>query len=109
MKAERRPISDRLRTAIKISPIRAYLLARRAGIHRATLRCWMNRIATPANQAAVVELGRILGVPANECFEPLSAAHPRVGSRRIAAPDRSRRARLVGGKTSVGPDVIAAK
>ena len=69
---DRRTISERLRVAVKTSSIRGYQLADQIGIHRATLSCWVNRIANPANPRAVFKLGRILGVPANECFETAS-------------------------------------
>ena len=73
MVSERRPISDLLRTRIKLSKTPAYVLAGKAGINRTTLSCWMNGISNPANQDAVLELGRILDVPASECFEPASS------------------------------------
>lgn len=87
MVSERRPISDLLRAKIKLSNTPAYVLARVAGVNRTTLSCWMNRIANPANHDAVVELGRILGVPASDCFEAppsppsggASASMPRSG------------------------------
>jgi hypothetical protein len=103
----RRPISDRLRIAVKTSPIRSYVLADRIGIHRATLSCWINRIADPANPRAVVALGRILGVPARECFGPrMSLRDRRIAARGMSHSDGSRASRLV--STRLGASVTDA-
>lgn len=68
-------ISQRLRFAVKTSPIRQYKLARGIGVHHSTLSCWLNGIsAVQSGDPRIVKLGAILGVPARECFEELVAS-----------------------------------
>ena len=47
--SERLALTEKLRIAIKTTPIRGYELARRIGVHRTTLSCWLNRISMPAD------------------------------------------------------------
>jgi hypothetical protein len=76
MSSDRRAISERLRIAVKLSRVPGYLLAGKIHRHRSTLSGWVNRIAHPADEHAVVELGRLLGVPAAECFQDEGSVCP---------------------------------
>ena len=90
MKTQRRHISDRLRTAIKMSPIPGYELAGQGGVNRSTLSCWVNRINAPSDPKPVLALGRILDVPASECFAPTSIPPPAATTMPASSGERKR-------------------
>jgi hypothetical protein len=73
MSSGRRMISKQLRDTVKLSKTPGYWFARKIHRHRSTLSAWINGISCPADENAVVELGRLLGVPADECFAPEGA------------------------------------
>lgn len=63
-------ISDRLRRAVKAAPERQYTLAHRIPVHPSTVSAWINGIQlVAAGDPRVIQLGKLVGVPADECFE----------------------------------------
>ncbi len=62
-------ISDKLRVAVKTSAQRQYRLAHQIQVHPSVLSHWLNGITDPRpGDPRIVELGRLLDVPADECF-----------------------------------------
>jgi hypothetical protein len=62
-------ISQKWRTAVKLSPMRNYRLAFKAGLHPSTLSKLLNGIEKiKPNDPRVLRIGRMLGVPDDECF-----------------------------------------
>ncbi len=63
-------VSKRLRDAIRLSDRRAYIIAHEAGVHPSTLSRLINGIerVQPGDER-VVKIGRVVGVPAKECFK----------------------------------------
>jgi transcriptional regulator with XRE-family HTH domain len=67
-------ISERLSFAVRTANVRQYQLAQRIEVHPSTLSAWLNGIfPVQHGDQRVVQLGDILGVPANECFEESAA------------------------------------
>ena len=63
-------ISRLLINSIKLSDLRAYRIAHAAGLHPSTLSRLMNGIEIPQkNDPRVISIGRVLGIPASECFD----------------------------------------
>ncbi len=63
-------LSYRLRVAVKISRERQYRLARAIAVHPSTLSAWLCGIVDPQrDDPRILELGKLVGVPAEECFE----------------------------------------
>jgi hypothetical protein len=63
-------VSQRLKIAVKTAPSRQYVLARRIRVHPSVLSAWLNQMTDPRpNDPRVIALGRLVGVPADECFE----------------------------------------
>jgi len=63
-------ISQKLKAAIKLSPVPAYKIAQEAGLDPSTLSkmiCGIIRIK-PGDKR-IVRVGQILGVQSDECFE----------------------------------------
>ena len=66
-------ISERLRFAVKTSKFKQYQLARQIGVHHSTLSCWLNGICdVPLGDPRVLQLGAILNISSDECFEQAS-------------------------------------
>ena len=62
-------ITDKLRIAVKTSPTRQYRLAHEIDVHPSVLSSWLNGIVYPrADDPRIVKLGRLVGVPPDECF-----------------------------------------
>ena len=62
-------LSNKLRIAVKMSPQRQYRLAHQIEVHPSVLSAWVNGITDPRpGDPRIVELGRLLDVPADECF-----------------------------------------
>ena len=85
-------ISEDLRRAVKTSGIKQYLLARRVGVDRSVLSCWMNDI-TPVRPVdpRVIALGRLLNVPPTACFARRASTAPMTmrAMTRASRPTRS--------------------
>ena len=63
-------ISRLLHDSVKLSGERAYQIAHKAGLHPSTLSRLINGIEqVKAGDKRVITVGRILGIPANQCFE----------------------------------------
>ena len=63
-------VSEKLRIAIKTSPERQYRLAHKIEVHPSVLSHWLNGITDPqVGDPRIVALGRLVGVPATECFK----------------------------------------
>ena len=63
-------ISDKLRIKIKVNNIPAYRIAQLAGMDPSTLSkllCGISRIKP--NDPRVLAIGKVLGIPENECFQ----------------------------------------
>ncbi len=63
-------VSKKLLTKIKLNDIPAYRIAQIAGMDPSTLSkliCGISRIKP--NDPRVIEVGKVLGVPAEECFQ----------------------------------------
>lgn len=68
-RSERVEISDELRTAIRRSGLKQYVLAQRADVDRSVLSAWLCGISrVRANDARVIALGEIVGVEPANCF-----------------------------------------
>ena len=63
-------ISYTMRAAIKLGDTPAYKIAQQAGINPATLSKLMcGIIPVKENDPRVIAVGKVLGIPASECFE----------------------------------------
>ena len=63
-------ISDKLKIAVKLDEKRNYEIAHQAGIHPSTLSKIICGIETvKAGDPRVIEVGKVLGIPAVECFQ----------------------------------------
>jgi hypothetical protein len=63
-------VSQKLITAIKLSSIPAYKIAWSAGVNPTMLSKLINGIEKPKlHDQRVIAVGKVLGVPASECFE----------------------------------------
>ena len=63
-------ISKKLKNAVKLSDLRSYEIAQRAGIHPATLSQLINEIVpVKLSDPRVIAVGRIFGFAAEECFD----------------------------------------
>ncbi len=63
-------ISKKLRIAIKLSPVRMYRLAQRAGLHPSTLSKLINGIMpVKPGDPRILRLGTLLGLTPDELFE----------------------------------------
>ncbi len=63
-------ISQKLRAAIKLSPVRMYRLAQQAGLHPSTLSKLLNGIVpVRPGDPRVVRLGALLGLDPEDLFE----------------------------------------
>ena len=72
-------ISQKLKAAIKLSPIPAYKIAQEASLDPSTLsKMICGIIRTKPGDIRIVRIGQIVGVHADECFEKESE-----GSRNI--------------------------
>jgi hypothetical protein len=67
-------LSRRFVGAVKVSPIKGYVLARLNGLHPSTLSMWLHdaRDLRPGDERAIA-IGRMVGVAAEECFEEATA------------------------------------
>lgn len=62
--------SEKLRAAVKLSPLRMYVLAQHAGLHPSTLSKLLNGItAVKPGDPRILRLGALLGLGADELFE----------------------------------------
>ena len=63
-------ISKLLKNAVRLSDVRQYKVAHAAGLHPSTLSRLMNGIEIPQkNDPRVISIGRVVGIPARECFD----------------------------------------
>lgn len=63
-------VSQKFITAIKLSPEPAYKIAWKAGVNPTMLSKLINGIERPKpNDQRIINVGRILGIPENECFQ----------------------------------------
>ncbi len=63
-------LTRKLIVAIKMSQERQYRLAHRIEVHPSVLSAWLNGITDPrAGDPRIIALGRLVGVPAGECFK----------------------------------------
>lgn len=63
-------ISKLFRTAVKISEMRAYQIAHKAGLHPSTLSqiiCGIEKVKD--GDSRVLKIGKVLGLKPEECFE----------------------------------------
>jgi hypothetical protein len=64
-------ISRKLKVAIKLNGMPAYRIAQAAGVHPNTLSKLLNGIEkVKSNDPRIIAVGRVLGLPADQCFEP---------------------------------------
>lgn len=70
-------ISRKLWEMIKLSDLRAYEIAYKAGIHPTTLSRILNGIedVRPGDQR-VLRIAKVLSIKPDECFEELENEHP---------------------------------
>ena len=63
-------VSKRLRNAVKLDDRRGYVIAHEAGVCPSTLSRLINgiEIVRPGDPR-VIAIGRVLGIPPDECFE----------------------------------------
>lgn len=64
------PISKKLQVAAKLSDLKGYQIAHLAGLHPSTLSrllCGIDHVKH--GDPRVIAVGRILGIPPEECFE----------------------------------------
>ncbi len=67
-------VSERLWAAIKTSRQPAYRIAQEVGVHPSWLSKAMNGIErVKPGDPRIVAVGRIVGVPAGECFDELTS------------------------------------
>jgi hypothetical protein len=63
-------VSEKFRAAVKLAPTPAYKLAWAGGVNPTTLSKLINGIEKPkANDVRVTEIGKLLGLSPDECFE----------------------------------------
>lgn len=63
-------VSQKFITAIKLNPSPAYKIAWEAGVNPTMLSKLINGIERPKpNDQRIINVGKILGIPENECFE----------------------------------------
>lgn len=63
-------VSTKLRHAVKLSDLRSYQIAHKAKVNPTTLSKLMCGINLPnENDQRVVRVGKVLGIPPEECFE----------------------------------------
>jgi hypothetical protein len=63
-------ISEKFKVSIKLSPKPAYLIAQEAGIDPSVLSKIICGIITiKPYDLRVIEVGKVLGIPADECFK----------------------------------------
>jgi hypothetical protein len=63
-------ISKTMKAAIKLGETPAYRIAQRAGIDPTTLsKIMCGIIKVKKNDPRVIAVGRVLGIPADECFD----------------------------------------
>jgi hypothetical protein len=63
-------VSNRFRLLIKTSPLNAYEIAHKAGIHPTMLSkiiCGIEKVKS--DDSRVIAIGRVLGISAKECFQ----------------------------------------
>lgn len=63
-------ISDTLKHAVKLAPIRNYHIAHAAGLHPSTLSriiCGIERIKKQDRR--VIAIGKVVGIRADDCFQ----------------------------------------
>ena len=63
-------VSDKFRLLIKTSPLKAYEIAHKAGIHPTTLSkisCGIEKVKS--DDSRVLAVAQVLGVSADECFQ----------------------------------------
>jgi hypothetical protein len=64
-------ISQNLRAAVKLNSLPAYKIAWQAGVHPnvlSKLLCGIEKVKS--NDPRIIAVGRVLGLPADKCFEP---------------------------------------
>jgi hypothetical protein len=75
MQHDRAKLSQRFIDAVRLSPVRAYVLARVCSTNPVQLSQWLNRARDPrANDPRVIAIGRILGLRPEDCFESTDSA-----------------------------------
>lgn len=63
-------ISQTMKAAIKLGDTPAYKIAQRAGLNPSTLSKLMcGIIPVKDNDSRIIAVGKILGIPASDCFE----------------------------------------
>ena len=63
-------VSQKLIAAIKLNPMPAYKLAWSTGLNPTMLSKLINGIEKPKpNDQRIINVGKVLGVPASECFQ----------------------------------------
>ena len=63
-------ISKKLQETIKLSNMKSYQIAHKAGLHYSTLSRLINGIdKVKRDDPRVIAVGRVLGIPPNGCFE----------------------------------------
>jgi hypothetical protein len=63
-------VSQKLISAIKLSPVPAYKIAWSAGINPTMLSKLINGIEKPRpSDPRIIAVGKVLGIPAEECFQ----------------------------------------
>jgi DNA-binding CsgD family transcriptional regulator len=63
-------VSEKFIHAVKLSPKRAYEIAKEAGINESTLSHIINGIRKiEDNDSRVISVGKVLGLAPEECFE----------------------------------------
>lgn len=63
-------VSQKLIAAIKLNPMPAYKIAWSAGLNPTMLSKLINGIEKPKpNDQRIINVGKVLGVPAIECFQ----------------------------------------
>lgn len=63
-------VSETLKIAVKLSPDKSYEIAHKAGILPCTLSKIVNEIdRIKFGDPRVIAVGRVLGIPAEECFQ----------------------------------------
>lgn len=67
-------VSRRFVEAVRLSPMKAYMLARLSGLHPSTLSLWLHGGRDlQLGDCRAVAIGRMVGLEPEECFEtPLS-------------------------------------
>jgi hypothetical protein len=63
-------ISEKLKVAIKLGDVPAYRIAHQAGIDPTTLsKLLCGIVKVEHGDSRVIEVGKIVGIPAEDCFE----------------------------------------